>query len=556
MESLAEGCTLQSTFAVKVSAADLDDYDHDYLTRVRRDKAVGFVAKKSLDNVRYVIFGLGNSKYRHYNHFVDVVEQTLQDLGATRIGPVGKADASSGNSEEDFSQWKASIEGELQDALHLSKQRNRTTYKPSIIVREKTRPEPELFLGEPHKSRIDGAEPPQKNTDGTTTPCILPIIDARELKQPPMSVKYQSGDHLAVWPINPDSEVDRMLRVLGWENKQHACVSISSSGDSWSSARVEIPTPTTIDALFRYYLDVCGPVSRAVLAGLAEFVSDSKAKARLERLTANPQEFQAQVSQRCLTFAKALQDVADDHADGAGYYSISSSAPAQPRRLSITAAVMVDKSGADTFHGLTSNYLFATARSFNNNSMGVSSLRYSLNGPRNCLAGGRVFARLRRSTFKLPLNPSTPVIMVGTGTAVAPFRGFVQERVISKEHGVAVGKMILVLGFRKRGEDYLYEHDWRQAQHVMGHDQLKLYVAFSRQNPDRKEYVQQCLAQQAGEVFELLDGDYNSVMYICGSIQMARDVEETLLTSYAAWKNVDRTAAQQWLDMIRRRRRL
>ncbi|KAK4940961.1 hypothetical protein LTR10_019005 [Elasticomyces elasticus] len=515
---------LQSIFAVKVSAADLDDYDHDYLTRVRRDKALGFVAKKSLDNVRYVIFGLGNSKYRHYNHFVDVVEQTLQDLGATRIGPVGKADASSGNSEEDFAQWKAGIEGELQDALHLSKQRNRTTYQPSIIVHEETRPEAELFLGEPHKSLFDEAEPPQKNPDGTTTPCILPIVDARELiaagadricvhlefdlTQLPVSVKYQTGDHLAVWPINPDSEVNRMMRVLGLEDKQHACVSISSSGDSWSSARVEIPTPTTIDALFRYYLDVCGPVSRAVLAGLAEFVSDSKARARLERLTANPQEFQAQVSQRCLTFAKALQDAAEDNADSAVWHQIPLSyvvenlkRPSQATSVVYHCGVMMDKSGADTFHGLTSNHLFATGRSFNNNSMGVSSLRYSLNGPRNCLAGGRIFARLRRSTFKLPLNPSAPVIMVGTGTGVAPFRGFVQERVISKEHGVAVGKMILVFGFRKRGEDYRYEHDWRQAQQVMGDDRLKLYVAFSRQNPDRKEYVQQCLTQHAGEVF-------------------------------------------------------
>merc|ERR1712055_451312 len=97
----------------------------------------------------------------------------------------------------------------------------------------------------------------------------------------------------------------------------------------------------------------------------------------------------------------------------------------------------------------------------------------------------KVPAYVRRSQFRLPNRAQTPVIMIGPGTGLAPFRGFIQERAWQKENGKTVGPTVLFFGCRNKDQDYIYREEleaWEQD------GLLTLHTAFSRDQAE-KRYV-------------------------------------------------------------------
>lgn len=88
---------------------------------------------------------------------------------------------------------------------------------------------------------------------------------------------------------------------------------------------------------------------------------------------------------------------------------------------------------------------------------GVATTFLSLKHPQDGQPLPRVPIFIRKSQFRLPTKTETPVIMIGPGTGLAPFRGFIQERDVCRKEGKTVGDTILYFGCRKRSEDYIYE---------------------------------------------------------------------------------------------------
>ena len=508
-----------SRFGLKTMVADLEDYDYDNIDNFPEDKVAMFVLatygegeptdnavdfyefitnediafsngaaveERPLSNLKFIAFGLGNNTYEHYNSMVRRVNAALIKLGALRIGEPGEGDDGAGTMEEDFLAWKEPMWTELSEKMGLEERE--AVYEPvfSVTEREDLDAEAdEVYLGEPNKNHLEGKS---KGPYNSHNPYIAPIAESREIftvqdrnclhmeiDVSGSNLSYQTGDHVAVWPTNAGKEVDRFLNVLGLSSKRSVVISVKGLD---STARVPFPTPTTYDAAIRYHMEICGPVSRQFVSSLAPFAPNEAAKAEMTKLGTDREYFQGKVSSQYLNIAQVLESV--DKSDKwtnvpfsimieginkiqPRYYSISSSSLVQKDKISITAVVEeIRVEGAEhVVKGVTTNYLLALKQKQHGDPHpDPHGLTYAITGPRNKYDGIHVPVHVRHSNFKLPSDPSKPIIMVGPGSGVAPFRGFVQERAAQAASGEKVGKTILFFGCRRAGEDFLYKDEW------------------------------------------------------------------------------------------------
>ena len=505
-----------SRFGLKTMVADLEDYDYENLDKFPDDKVAFFVMatygegeptdnavefyefitgespsfsentdEKPLGSLQYVTFGLGNNTYEHYNSMVRKLDTTLTSLGAQRIGTAGEGDDGAGTMEEDFLAWKEPMWTALAEKMGLEERE--AVYEPVFSVDEKPDMSAEddtVYLGEPNKNHLENM---QKGPFNAHNPYIAPIAESRELftvkdrnclhmeiDVSKSNISYTTGDHIAIWPTNAGIEVDRFVKVFGLSEKRQTVISVKAIE---VTAKVPFPTPTTYDAAIRYHMEICGSVSRQFIATLAAFAPNEEAKAEMTKLGSDPDYFKAKISSQYLNIAQACESVSSEPWSNvpfsclieginkiqARYYSISSSSLVQPKKVSITAvveAIRVPGAG-HVVKGVTTNYLLALKqKQHGDESPDPHGLTYEINGPRNKYDGIHVPVHVRHSNFKLPSDPSKPVVMVGPGTGVAPFRGFVQERAEQVKKGENVGPTVLFYGCRRKNEDWLYKEEW------------------------------------------------------------------------------------------------
>ena len=345
---------------------------------------------------------------------------------------------------------------------------------------------------------------------------------------------YEPGDHLCVVPVNPPALVERALKRVGIDADAYIRI------ESRSQMRGPFPSGSTFSVrrLAERYGELQAVATRKDIAVLASYTQCPDSKAKLEAIAAPAKNGSDLYRSEVQAKRKSVLDIMEEFPAcdvpfgvflelipwlTPRYYSISSSMRAAADRCSITVAVVEGpaRSGHGTYHGICSTHLA------------------------NVAPGEKVLAVVQEpaTPFRLPEDPSVPVIMIGPGTGLAPFRGFIQARRALKAEGKTLGDAMLFFGCRHPEQDFIYGNELNAAAEE---GLIDLHTAFSRAQSERI-YVQDLLRKEEASVWRLIE--QGAIIYVCGDgAGMEPDVRRALTKIYAEHADVEFTEAENWME--------
>lgn len=383
--------------------------------------------------------------------------------------------------------------------------------------------------------------------------------------------EYQPGDSVSVYCQNEEKEVEMLLKRLNVLDKADIICQIELMKDTKKAKAaipLHIPTITTLRSLFTYNIDIREPPKKAVIRQLVEGTTNPQEKRRLQELCSkqgmgdytsfirNPE---ISILDLLLAFPSCNPDV-DRLIESLPKlqprpYSACSSPLKTPQHLDITFNVInIPEGDGRSFarQGVCTGML---DRVTNQNQIREESTEDRTDTEIFQL---QISARPNQY-FRLPSDVSIPLILIGPGTGVAPFVGFLQHREMQKNSAKfadqAFGEIFLFFGCRNRSQDFLFKEELMRLQKV---DILsKLYVSFSREaiSQEDPKYVQDNIKRNAEQVLQLI---YNqkAVIYVCGDAKnMAKDVNQTFMKILQEKKEMTESETKSFITKLRLERR-
>lgn len=503
------------------------------------NNAAGFLSwldsasETDVKGVSYLVFGCGSRDWAAtFQSIPRQIDEQLQALGANRLAERGEGDARD-DLDGQFQTWLETLWPTLGEALEIgidfsSPVSAEPLYKVELVESITANPVANM-AGAVDMRILDNRELQSPGKDGAETRSTRHIEVAL-----PDSVSYQPGDHLCVVPVNPPELIERTLKRIGIDADAYIKI------ESRSQMRGPFPSGSTFSVrrLAERYGELQAVATRKDIGVLARHTRCPDSKPKLEALAAPEKDGVDLYRREVQAKRKSVLDILEDFPAcelpfavflelipwlTPRYYSISSSMAAAPDRCSITVAVVEGpaRSGHGTYHGVCSTHLAGLKE------------------------GDIVQAVVQppSTPFRLPDDPTVPIIMIGPGTGLAPFRGFIQARQVDKADGKTLGEAMLFFGCRHPDQDFLYQDELETA---AKDGIIELHTAFSRAQAERV-YVQDVLRQQQDKVWELIEA--GAVIYVCGDgSSMEPDVRRTLTKLYAEQKDVSFAEAEIWME--------
>ncbi|KAL4228706.1 hypothetical protein ACF0H5_011749 [Mactra antiquata] len=391
-------------------------------------------------------------------------------------------------------------------------------------------------------------------------------------------IEYYPGDSFSVICPNDTVEVNTLLDRLGVIDKKDTCIQlgiIEGTKKKNPSIPKYIPEKCTLYYIFTTCLDIREPPKKALLRTLVEHTHDSSEKRRLQELCSKQgmKDYTEYIRKPSLSILDILNNFTSckpnvecliEHLPRlqSRPYSVCTSPLISPGRLQFVFNVVdITKDCGRTYDrkGVCTGWI---EQMYNKTSSNVDTSQGDGDSENICDKLEHVkisellipvFGRTNQS-FHLPDDVSTPLILIGPGTGVAPFIGYLDHRSIQRdrEPAVSYGDIWLLYGCRHEKADYLFRD--KLESHVSSSILTKLLVSFSRDDhpsSDYPRYVQDNIKLYGSELVHMIE-DKNAVIYVCGDANnMAKDVNEAFIEIFSKTKDISLDEARKIILKLR-----
>lgn len=461
---------------------------HEFLQSKRAPK---------LPNLQYGVIALGDSSYEFYCQTGKDIDNYLSKLGASTFMDRLDCDV---DYEEFTSTWCTEALVKVKEALS-------STELADVVQLPVTQAAHSQFTKQnPFTASLLANQKITGRDSGKDVRHIEIDLDGSD-------ITYQPGDALGIWYENSTELVDAILTQVGLSGVENVDVAgeslslrnalignfeITSSNPQFITKYAEISGSKKLQKLvenkdkLREY---------AVNTQIIDVLSEKKTKLSVEQLTG----LLRKITPRLYSIASSQSEVEDE--------------------VHLTVGLVEYNKGEERRLGGASGYLSQRLEE-----------------------GGEVKVFIENNNnFKLPSDDNAPLIMIGPGTGIAPFRSFIQER----DNRDAQGKNWLFFGDRTFTQDFLYQVEWQK--YLKSGLLNKLDVAFSRDQKE-KVYVQDRLLENAKQVWLWIE--QGAYIYVCGdATRMAKDVNDALVTIAQVQGQLSEENAQEFINNLRKEKR-
>ncbi|XP_023253692.1 NADPH-dependent diflavin oxidoreductase 1 isoform X2 [Seriola lalandi dorsalis] len=499
----------------------------------------------SLSRLDCAVLGLGDSSYPKFNFVAKKLHKRLLQLGASALLPAGLADDQHDlGSDAVIDPWLTSfwekvltLYSSLADVTPLREDEPLPpTYTFHFLddVKEETGDRLRITTDQTVPSQSHPFPARLVSNRRVTHPSHFQDVRHIELDITGSSIQFAAGDVVMMYPRNAPEDVEQFCQLLRLDPE--GMFTLRPTDNTAVPAR--LPQPCSVRHLVESYLDIGAVPRRSFFEMLSTFSDNELEQEKLVEFgsVAGQSELHSYCNRPRRTALEVLADFPHTTAQLKVDYLLDLFPEIQPRSFSIASSLQA--------HPHRLQILVAVVRyktKIHKPRRGLCSTWLASLDP----AQGEVYVPLwvKKGSLKFPKDRDTPVIMVGPGTGVAPFRSAIQER-------IAEGKTanVLFFGCRSESRDFYFRSEWEELM-MAGH--LTLFTAFSRDQED-KVYVQHRVKENAELLWDLI-ANKSACFYIAGNAkQMPASVSDALKEAFQQEGGMSADEAEQMFEAMER----